>query len=321
MKILVVRFSSIGDIVLTTPIVRALAKKPFEAEVHFVTKFAFLPVVEHNPYLTKVHSFKKEITEIKEELKEERFDLIIDLHNNLRSWRLRFMLRVQTHRFPKLNIHKWLMVNWKVNILPQKHIVERYFEAVPMAEVSYDGEGLDYFCGKAAISRQIEIANQIGPAYNVFVIGGAHFTKQIPIGLLVEMAKKSPFPVVLLGGKDDVEKAKQVEESIMGKVYNFTGTLQLNESAAIISQCHTVVTADTGLMHIAAAYQRNIHSFWGNTIPEFGMTPFYGNQNALTHILHQVKDLPCRPCSKIGYSQCPKKHFDCMMKQDISEVF
>jgi len=320
LKILVVRFSSIGDIVLTSPVVRALATQ-FDTEVHFVTKKTFLPVIEHNPYVTKVHGFRKEITEIIADLRTEKFDLIIDLHNNLRSWRLSLLLNVKTHRFPKLNIHKWLMVNWKVNILPQKHIVERYFEAVKMADVKYDNRGLDYFCGEEAMQSQLALSNQIGPAYNVFVVGGAHFTKQIPTHLLVEMIKKSPLPVVLLGGKNDVEKADKIEQELKKQVHNFTGKLQLNESAAIISQCHTVITADTGLMHIAAAYHRNIHSFWGNTIPEFGMTPFFADQNPPTHILHQVKDLPCRPCSKIGYSQCPKKHFDCMMKQDISKIF
>ncbi len=149
MRFLIIRFSSIGDIVLTTPVIRCLRQKFPDAEIHFLTKKNFLPVLIHNPYLTTIHTINKEIDEIETILKAIQFDAIIDLHHNLRTLRLKQALKpVKAFSFNKLNVQKWLLTNFKINVLPKKHIVDRYMATVKSFGVGYDGKGLDYFIGE-----------------------------------------------------------------------------------------------------------------------------------------------------------------------------
>ena len=319
-KVLIIRFSSIGDIVLTTPIVRAL-KLEAGVEVHYITKRKFANVLAHNPYIDKVLTFENEITEIATQLKSQRYDYLIDLHKNLRSARLKQMLHVPSHSFNKLNIEKWLRVVLKFEILPHIHIVERYFEAVKFLGLKYDGQGLDYFINDDDRKSLEKIPESHQKAYNAFVIGGTYYTKQITDKQLIEMAKLSPLPVVLLGGKADMEKAKIITDAVGNKVYDAVGKFSLNESSAIIEKADKVITSDTGLMHIAAAFGKEIISFWGNTIPEFGNYPLLPKGEEGKSKIMEVKNLRCRPCSKIGYSQCPKGHFKCMEEIDLSGVF
>ncbi len=319
LKILILRFSSIGDIVLTSPLVRAL-KQQSDAQVHFVLKKRFYPVLQHNPYIDKIFTFEKEVSEILSQLKAENYDHIIDLHNNLRSARLKSFLRRPSHSFNKLNFEKWLLVNLKINMLPDVHIVDRYFDTVKFLNISYDGQGLDYFLSNEERRALDGLPENFKEKYVVFVVGGAHFTKQIPVKHLVEMAKGSSLPVVLLGGLDDVEKAQEVAVAAGDKVLNLAGKLSLNQSAAIIEKSRKVVTADTGLMHIAAAFHKQVISFWGNTVPRFGMYPLMPQGMEHLSQIVEVENLKCRPCSKIGYDKCPRKHFRCMMDIKLPEI-
>jgi len=318
-KILIVRFSSIGDIVLTTPVVRAL-KHGIQAEVHFITKKKFAGVLNHNPNIDKIYVFEKEITEVLPQLKSENYDYLIDLHKNLRSTRLKNALNIPSRTFNKLNIEKWLRVVLKFDILPKVHIVERYFEAVKFLNLKYDGQGLDYFIteeDRKAVERLPDVYKN---GYITFVIGGAHYTKQIPEKQIIEFVKSSPLPVVLLGSKADSEKAGVITNSIGEKAFDATGVFSLNESAAIIEKAEKVITSDTGLMHIAAAFGKEIVSVWGNTIPEFGMYPLLPDGEESKSKIIEVKNLRCRPCSKIGYDRCPKGHFKCMVDIDLKAV-
>ncbi|MFB6307231.1 MAG: glycosyltransferase family 9 protein, partial [Flavobacteriales bacterium] len=144
-KVLIIRFSSIGDIVLTTPVIRCLKKQIKSCEIHFLTKEPFWPLLENNPHIDQIHTIKESPKEMIDELKEKEFDQIIDLHKNLRSRYIRKKLKCDSYDFPKLNWEKWLMVNFKINKLPTKHIVHRYFKAVENLHVKYDGKGLDIF--------------------------------------------------------------------------------------------------------------------------------------------------------------------------------
>jgi ADP-heptose:LPS heptosyltransferase len=313
-KILIIRFSSIGDIVLTSPVVRCIKKQLPNAQVHYITKKAFLPVIENNPHIDKVYSITEHVSEVMEELKKEDYDFVVDLHHNLRSLQVKRGLNKPCASFPKLNIQKWLKVNLKVDKLPAVHIVDRYFEAVKSLNVKNDDAGLDYF-----IPAKDEVDLNTLPAthrngYIGFVIGARHFTKQLPLHKIISVCKKINAPIVLLGGKEDSEKAKQIVEAVGANVYNACGQYNLNQSSSLVKQAKKIITNDTGLMHIAAAFKKDIISVWGNTIPEFGMYPYKPGANS--HIL-EVKGLSCRPCSKIGYKECPKKHFKCM--EEISE--
>jgi ADP-heptose:LPS heptosyltransferase len=313
-KILVLRFSSIGDIVLTSPVLRCLKKQIPGAEVHYLTKKMFLPVVEANPNIDKIYSIEKEVAEIANQLKEENYDFVVDLHHNLRTTQVKAALKKPSASFPKLNVEKWLKVNLKVNRLPNIHIVDRYFDAVKPLNVKNDGAGLDYFIPANAEVSLADLPGSHRNGYIGFVIGAKHFTKQLPLHKIVSLCKKIDSPVVLLGGKEDVEKAKEIEQAVSGKIYNACGKYGINQSASLVKQAKKIITHDTGLMHIAAAFKKDIISVWGNTIPEFGMYPYMPGKDS--HIV-EVKNLSCRPCSKIGYKACPKKHFKCM--EDINE--
>jgi len=314
-KILVIRFSSIGDIVLTTPIVRCIKKQVKDVQVHYLTKKAFLPVLENNPYIDKVYSIKSDIAEVAAELKKENYDFIVDLHHNLRTMQVKRLLKQKSASFPKLNIEKWLMVNLKINKLPPQHIVDRYFETVGLLNVKNDGNGLDYFIPKQDEVDLNSIPQSHNKGYIAFVIGAKHYTKQLPEHKIISICRMIDTPIILLGGVEDVKKGENIKQALGDKIYNACGKYNINQSASLIKQAQKVISHDTGLMHIASAFKKDIISVWGNTIPEFGMFPYL--PGAGSHII-QVKGLNCRPCSKLGYKACPKKHFACM--EQISEV-
>ena len=320
MKILVLRFSSIGDIVLTSPVVRCL-KKQAGAEIHFLTKSRFAAIVEPNPYIDKVWSFQKEITELVPALKKEKFDWVVDLHKNLRTARLKWLLRRPSKAFHKINLEKWMLVRFKIDRLPRVHIVDRYMTTVKHLGVQYDGEGLDYFIPKKdeiaphSLSPKIKAGN-----FTVVVLGANHATKRLPEEKLISICKSlKTESLVLLGGKDEYLTGERIVQQSGNHVLNLCGKISLHGSASLIKQARQVLTHDTGLMHIAAAFRKKIVSIWGNTVPEFGMYPFYPDTVEYnTSIQHS--DLTCRPCSKIGYPECPKGHFRCMNELDVSII-
>ncbi len=315
MIFLVVRFSSIGDIILTTPVLRCLKTQVGKSEVHFLTKSSFKSILETNPYVDKIHAVENDIDEVVENLRNEKFDVIIDLHHNLRTYRLKNKLKVKSISFDKININKWLMVYLKANRLPEKHIVDRYFDTVKSFGIKNDLKGLDYFIPEKDIIPLNELPHKFTFGYYALVIGGSYYTKKIPIKKLIEICEISDKPLVLLGGNDDVEIGKELHKLFSEKTVNLSGKINLNQSASIIQQSLKVITSDTGLMHIASAFKKVIISLWGNTIPEFGMSPYM--PVAGSKILEN-KNLSCRPCSKLGFSKCPKGHFRCMNDIDLS---
>lgn len=319
MKILVVRFSSIGDVVLTTPVVRCLAKQLPEATIHFITKKAFLPVLEGNPHINRVYTIEKSVKECLAELKAEKYDLVIDLHKNVRTLRLKKALGVPAKSFPKLNVQKFLLTQFKINRMPDMHVVERYFETVKSLGVNSDGLPCELFLNAADSVNLSE--NKLETGNFLAVAMGAQFgTKQLPIDLLEKTLKDLNIPIVLLGGPMDVERSNALKNKLSSQnVIDFCGKITLRQSAYVLSQSRALLTADTGLMHIATAFRIPIVSVWGNTVPALGMYP-YTPQDRSLYSIHEVTGLSCRPCSKIGYKECPKKHFDCMAKQDVGAI-
>ena len=309
MKFLIIRFSSIGDIVLTTPVIRCLKTQVANAEVHYLSKETYEQILKSNPYIDKIHFFKDDIREILPALKKEGFDVVIDLHHNLRSWRVKRYLKIKSYSFNKLNVSKFLLVNFKINRLPKKHIVERYLDTLLSFNVRNDNSGLDYFLDEADRLTADNFPAEFQAGFNALVLGGSYFTKRIPKFQLEKICEKSDLPIVLLGGKDEFETGKMLEQKFEGKVFNGCGNFSLNQSASVLQQSQRVFTSDTGMMHIAAAFKKDVFSFWGNTLPDFGMAPYMPGPNS--RIL-EVKGLHCRPCSKLGFKSSPKKHFRCM---------
>lgn len=317
-KILILRFSSIGDIVLTTPVVRAIKQQVEEAQVHYCTKSGFRGILEANPYIDKVHCLDSSLGKLVEELKKEKFDFVIDLHKNLRTAIIKFSLGVSSKSFAKLNFEKWLLVNFKIDRLPQVHIVDRYMAAAASLGVKTDEKGLDYFIPEKDQVNLSVLPAAFANGYVAFAIGAQHFTKRLPIEKIAELCCRISIPVLLMGGKEDAEKGEEIIKIVEKEgrvIFNSCGKFNLNQSASLIRQSKVVISHDTGLMHIAAAFGKEIYSIWGNTIPGFGMYPY----KTSFHVLEN-NNLTCRPCSKIGYQKCPKGHFKCMWAQDFSQI-
>lgn len=305
-KFLLIRFSSIGDIVLTTPIIRAIKTQLKDSEIHYLTKNQFVQLVNANPYIDKVFAFNKSINETIRELQEENYTSIIDLHKNLRSAQVILSLRKKHISFNKLNIEKWIRIHLKVNTLPDLHLIDRYFISLSELGIQKDENGLDYFFQKDFDTKEYnQWTNQ---AFMAWAIGGTYFTKQFPFRKIKEILSKLALPCVLLGGKEDKQRGEFIAEGLPN-VWSLCGKTSLDQSAYLLKTAKLVLTNDTGLMHIAAAFNKETIAFWGNTIPEFGMFAYQQTENVKNF---EIKNLSCRPCSKLGHKECPKRHFRCM---------
>ncbi len=321
MKILIIRFSSIGDIVLTTPVIRSLKAQLPDVEIHYLTKIQFATLLTNNPYIDQLHTYNHNLIDTIKVLKKEKFDYIVDLHNNIRTTLFKLCLWKTSFTFNKLNFKKWLYVNFKINYLPDIHIVDRYFMAVKPLKIINDGQGIDYFIPEDEYININMFPVNFQQGFVALVIGGKHFTKQLPDSMLIELCKKTEIPIVLLGGREDRDKAENIiQMSENNDIFNAAGIFSIHQSASVIEQSLKVITSDTGLMHIAAAFNKETISVWGNTVPEFGMYPYFADNVKNKSEILQVLGLNCRPCSKIGFSACPKKHFKCMHQIAINQI-
>ncbi len=316
-KYLIIRFSSIGDIVLTTPVIRCLKQQVDGAEIHFLTKRNYKDVLACNPYIDKLHLLDHSLSNLILVLKEEKFDYIIDLHHNLRSAIVKARLGAISFSFNKINVPKWLMVNLKINRLPHKHIVDRYFDTLALFDVRNDQKGLDFFYAPEDEVKFNELPEALRNGYVAFIIGAKHATKKLPLEKIARIIRKSALPYAIIGGREDEQDGAKICAEAEALCVNLAGKLSIGQSAAFVNRARVVITHDTGMMHIAAAFHKKIISIWGNTIPGFGMTPYKANNES---IIAEVKGLNCRPCSKIGYASCPKKHFKCMNDIDEDEI-
>jgi len=318
MKILIIRFSSIGDIVLTSPIIRCIKNQIIESEIHFLTKDSFAGLLAHHPYIQKIHSLKKnDLSAIIESLKTENFDCIIDLHKNIRTFKIKRALHIKSYSFAKLNIQKWLFVNFKIDLLPEKHIIDRYFEGIQSLGITNDQNGIDFYLPHN-FTYDLKIHALHKHNFYVVALGATYYTKQIPIDTLNALFKQlNDAPIVLIGhGEVDYNKSISIMENPKNKtMINLCNKLTIHESASLIQQSKLLLTGDTGMMHIASSFDVPIVTLWGNTHPKFGMYAYrnYGIKN-------YIVDLPCHPCSKLGNNACPRQHFHCMKKQDIDKI-
>jgi ADP-heptose:LPS heptosyltransferase len=195
---------------------------------------------------------------------------------------------------------------------------------VKSLEVKADALGLDYFIPDKDDVPMEWLPETHRQGFVAYAIGAQHNTKKLPLTRMIELCDKINKPIVLLGGQEDFSIAEQIrifferpqtseyeaglkELNKRTTIYNACGKFNLNQSASLIKSARYVFTHDTGLMHIAAAFKKEIFSIWGNTIPEFGMYPYRTKFTVLEN-----KKIECRPCSKIGHQICPKGHFKCM---------
>ena len=284
------------------------------AEVHFLTKKRNADLLQANPYIDKIQLYDGSISNLISDLKAEKYDYIIDLHNNLRSLAVKFSLNAQSYSFNKLNFRKLLFTRFGINTMPDRHIVDRAMETLRSFNIENDGKGLDYFIPDGDEFLQEELPENFRSGYIALVLAGTYTTKKMPVAKYRNLISGSNVPFVLLGGKSERILASEILDWNTGNVVDFTGQLRINQSASLVKKARLVISNDTGLMHIAAAFHKKILSVWGNTSPEFGMYPYLPGKGSE---MIEVKGLACRPCSKLGYRKCPKKHFRCM--NDIQE--
>ena len=304
---------------MTTPVVRVLSEQ-LGAEVHFLTKPAFAPLLQANPYISRIITLSDDFESMIELLRSHEYELIVDLHHNIRTQRIKMALKRPSKAFHKLNFQKWLLVRFGINRLPDIHIVDRYLSTVSDLGIKPDGKGLDLFI---PLENKVNVHFDFGlipNSYVAMVTGAAHQTKCMTTEQMIRLCHLLQKPIILLGGKGEMEKAEAImhgTETI--NVVNACGKLDLLQSASVVNQSGVVITPDTGLMHMTAALRKPQVVVWGNTVPEFGMYPYYGDEN-IPWVSFEQDHLKCRPCSKLGYQQCPKGHFKCMLDHDLEAI-
>ena len=325
MRLLFIRFSSIGDIVFTTPAIRCAKQQIPGVELHFLTKASMKAVTEANPYIDHFHYFYKDLNATIKGLKAFQFDYIIDLHRNLRTFQIQKALGVPSLSYHKLSLQKLLLTKLHLNYMPARHIVDRSLDTLSALGVVNDGKGLDYFIPKEATlpSNALPAAFQSG--YIALVIGASYATKKLPVASLQALCHKIPYPIVLIGGKEDQAEGAAIEAINPIKIWNACGKFNLHESALLVKQSKTVISHDTGFLYIACAFHKKTVAIWGATAPALQVEPYYptkmdSSKKNVWYYNAIVPNLPCQPCSNFGTKQCPQGHFACMKKQDLQSI-
>lgn len=325
MKLLVIRFSSIGDIVLASPVIRCVKQQIPGAEVHFLTKRSFKAVTEANPYIDKFHYFDGNLDQLISTLKDEQFDQIIDLHKNYRTWRIKNALKVPALTYRKLSWQKFLLTCFGINRMPGRHITDRSLDTVVPLGVKDDGKGLDYFIPEGVHLKVNDLPLSHSAGYVAIVIGASYFSKKMPVHKMRELCTKLNYPIVLVGGKDDQQEGEEIATLDPIRIYNACGKFSLHESALIVKQAQLVISHDTGLQYIACAFNKPVLAIWGGTSPKLDVEPYYGALQLQDHQLPPyqnfiVPGLPCQPCSNYGSKTCKRAHFNCMLAQDTTKM-
>ena len=307
LKILIIRLSSLGDIILTTPLIQELRKKYPDARIDFVVKKEYVEIVRQFPSLTNIYTLDttkgvEETIKIKDGLKKNHYDHILDLHNNFRSIKLRNGLGRKIHIINKRSFKRWLLVKAKINLLKNEpDIIGRYFEVAKELGVTDTGAGVTF--GKEFPRSQNKKA-AICP-------GARHWNKRWLPEYYIEVAKDliaKGYRLDFFGSAEEREYVSSITSQLpQDKVTNLCGEISLAELQQKIAECSIAITNDSGLMHVAAAVGVSSVAIFGPTVNEFGFMPRNKNVTIVENL-----DLDCRPCTTIGLDSCPKGHFKCM---------
>lgn len=318
-----IRFSSIGDIVLASPVFRCTKTQLKDAEIHLVTKKKFAEVTATNPYIDRFFYYDDDLPSLIETLKNENYDYVIDLHNNIRSNQIKRALNKKSFTINKLNLQKFILTKLKVDLMPGRHITTRSLDTVKPLGVKDDNLGLDFFIPKQSGINENDLPHGHLAGYIAIVIAANHFTKKMPVHKLQELCQKIPFPIVLVGGETEKNAGDEIASVDDIKIYNACGKFNLYESADIVGKARMVISHDTGLQYIACALNKPLLAIWGGTSPLLDVEPYYA-KNLMRHdppIFQNIfLNLWCQPCSKYGLPRCPLGHFNCMEKQNTDYI-
>ena len=301
--VLIIRLSSLGDILLTTPLIRSLKVQYPNIQIDFLLKEQYRYTVQYNPHLRSVYTLNENYDELAGIISKNKYDLIIDLQNNFRSHKLTRKTWSKKVRFKKHDIRKMLLVKFKINMLKDlPQIPQRYSNTLKGFKL--DDKGLEIFIPENVKPDLADNGKYIGIAP-----GSRHFTKMWPSYYYIYLCKMltvNDFTVVLLGGQKDKKICSEISE-LFPKAINLCNEDDILQTGANMKKCSAIICNDSGLMHAACAVGVPVVSFFGSTAKEFGFTP-YNNKN----LILENNSLSCRPCSHIGRDKCPKSHFNCM---------
>ena len=323
-KILVIRLSSIGDIVLASPLVRALRKQYPSASIDFAIKKEFAVLMQYNPYINQLILVdSKDMTTAQKQVKENNYDWIIDIQRSSRASQL--MHGSDAPLATSYSKQKWarfFLVQYKWNLYKQvKPVYQRYFEAVEKQGVKDDGTGTEIFLTFAEEKKVLALLPFLETNQPVVTIcPGAKFnnkrwTKEGFIEVSRQLQSLHQAHIVVLGGPGEEALCQEIATSIGGKVSNLAGQLSLLESAAVLKHSRVVVANDSGLMHLAQSQKTPVVAIYGPTVKEFGFFPLE------THSTVLETQLGCRPCTKMGRDTCPKGHHHCMKWITPADVY
>jgi len=320
-KILVVRLSSIGDIILTTPLLRSLRTTFPKARITFLIKKQYEELLNHSPYVDELITFEKSkgyaaLRDIKNYLKGQQVDVFIDIHKNWRSRYLKLFLNVRkTTGYPKMIFKRTLLIVFRINlyrkIIP---VYQRYFESVRHLGIQYDGKGTTIHFPPEKEEEVRKMLSSAGYAFDTPLVvicpSATYFNKRWKPEGFVETAKtlireRSAF-VVIHGGREDIPLCTRIASSIGNRAVSMAGLLSLSGSAALLGFSSVVIANDSGLLHLAQSQKKPVVGIYGATTRELGYFPIEANSTVIE------TDLPCRPCTHNGLDHCPKKHFRCM---------
>lgn len=319
MKILVIRFSSIGDIIFTTPVIRCLKKQIPNVEIHFLTKEKMKVVTVYNPYIDQFHYFDGNFSDVQKKLQSIGFDYVIDLHKNFRTWRLRKSLnQAKWLIYDKETFSKYLLTHFHIDKMRGVHISDRSLETLKPLQIVDDQQGLDFFFPSEYHFDHSKYIDSSISKYIAFVIGGSYATKRLTTAKIASICRGINVPIVLIGGNDDIEAAQQILNQLQpndGTIINLCGQLNLFDSASVCKDASLVISHDTGLLYISCALERPTMAIWCATSPKLDVWPYYGSKSIFTKN-YSVPNLACQPCSNFGTKSCPKKHFKCALEFD-----
>ncbi len=305
-KILVIRLSAMGDIVLTTPVIRALNQQ-LKAKIDFLTKPQYVSLLESNTYINRIFSLNDKV----DFLQKNKYDYVVDLQNNLRSWQIRSKIQTKSFVFNKKTLRRYLLIYFGIDLL-KNHVVDRYFATVASLNVVNDNQGLDF-----NVSSYVKPEFNTSQSYIAWCIGGTHNPKKLSAKQITQVVSKLKIPVVLLGGNNDLDIAKEIINNGECKsVYNFCGKLSVQESSYLIKESKMLLTNDTGMMHIASALKMPIISFWGCTKPSLGFTPYMTDPSSIKIISKRS----AKPCSKHG-KHCKYGKNGCIKEIDPQLIY
>jgi heptosyltransferase-2 len=314
-SILIIRLSSLGDILLTTPLLRTINKKFPDIKIDFILKEQYKEILQFNPYISKVYEYKTgpgEKRTLFRTLKKNRYDLVIDLQHNFRSSRIRRAVSAPAVKFNKKTISKFLLVNFKYNRLRYSApIAQRYAEVLDNFQL--DEDGLDFYLPQSTKSQLGDFNKYIG-----FAPGSRHLTKMWPKQYYAELGNllmSKGYLIVLFGGKSDLQICYELSIKIPGSI-NLCNDNKIFDTAIDMKKCRAIVCNDSGLMHIACSLKVFVLAIFGSTVKEFGFMPYNCNGLVLENL-----GLYCRPCTHVGRESCPEEHFRCMMELSSQSAF